>query len=125
MPLSEEEQRVLREIERSFYENDPDFAHDVGSRTIWKDAGRNVKWGVVGFVVGLAFLLATFASVHPILGFVGFLVMLGCTFVIERNLRRMGKAGLRSFSDTMRARGVTDVLGDTRRRLRDRFNREG
>lgn len=124
MPLSEEEQRVLREIERSFYENDPEFAREVGSRTIWTDAGRNVKWGVAGFIAGLVFLMASF-TIHPALGFAGFLVMLGCAFVIERNLRRMGKAGLRSFSDTMRAKGVTDALGDTRRRLRDRFNREG
>lgn len=122
LPLSEEEQNVLREIERSFYENDPDFAREVSSRTLYRHAGRNLKWAALGFVGGLIVLVLSFAS-SLVLGFFGFLVMLACAFVFERNLRKMGRAGLESLSTSLRARGFNDVLGDTRRRLRDRFSR--
>ena len=29
MPLSEDEQRILHQIEQQFYESDPDFAYNV------------------------------------------------------------------------------------------------
>jgi hypothetical protein len=124
VPLSEEEERIINEMQRSFYESDPAFARDMSSRTVYRYAGRNVKWAALGFVVGLAVLVLSFAS-SLVLGFGGFLVMLGCAFVVERNLRRMGKAGLESISNSVRGRGLPDVFGDTRKRLRDRFNREG
>ena len=123
MPLSEEEQRVLREIERSFYESDPEFARQVSSKTLYKHAGRNLRWAALGFVGGLVLLVTSFAS-YLFLGIAGFLAMLFSALIFERNLRAMGKAGLRSISDTVRARGgVTGPLGDARRRFRQRFDR--
>ena len=123
MPLSEEEQRVLREIERSFYESDPEFARQVSSKTLYRHAGRNLRWAALGFVAGLVLLVATFSS-YLILGIIGFLAMLFSALIFERNLRAMGKAGLQSISDTVRARGgVTGPLGDARRKFRQRFDR--
>lgn len=123
MPLSEEEQRVLREIERSFYESDPEFARQVSSKTLYKHAGRNLRWAALGFVGGLILLVTSFAS-YLFLGIAGFLAMLFSALIFERNLRAMGKAGLRSISDTVRARGgVTGPLGDARRRFRQRFDK--
>jgi hypothetical protein len=119
MPLSEEEQRVLREIERSFYENDPDFARQVSSKTLYKHAGRNLRWAALGFVAGLVLLVTSFAS-YLILGIAGFLAMLFSALIFERNLRAMGKAGLQSISDQVKARGGLD---DARRRFRQRFQR--
>ena len=120
MPLSEDEQRVLHEIERSFYENDPAFARGVSETTLYRHAGRNAKYGFLGIVVGLVVLVATFAT-SLVLGMVGFLVMLGSVIVVERNLRKMGKAGLETVTQSLRDRGLGDVLGSTRKRLRDRF----
>lgn len=123
MPLSEEEQRVLREIERSFYESDPDFARQVSSETLYKHAGRNLRWAALGFIAGLVLLVTSFAS-YLFLGIAGFLAMLFSALIFERNLRAMGKAGLSSISDTVRARGgVGGPLGDARRRFRQRFDR--
>ena len=123
MPLSEEEQRVLREIERSFYESDPEFARQVSSKTLYRHAGRNLRWAALGFVAGLVLLVTTF-STYLILGIIGFLAMLFSALIFERNLRAMGKAGLQSISDTVRARGgVTGPLGDARRKFRQRFDR--
>lgn len=123
MPLSEEEQRVLREIERSFYESDPEFARQVSSKTLYRHAGRNLRWAALGFVAGLVLLVTSFAS-YLVLGIIGFLAMLFSALIFERNLRAMGKAGLQSISDTVRARGgVTGPIGDARRKFRQRFDR--
>ena len=41
VPLSEDEQRILHEIERRFYESDPAFASQVSQTTLYRHAGRN------------------------------------------------------------------------------------
>jgi hypothetical protein len=93
MPLSENEQKILSQIEKDFYDSDPEFAREVGETTLYRHAFRNVKsaaaFGVLG-VVGLIVAL----QIHYLLAFVAFLVVFGSTIVIERNLRKMGRAGL-------------------------------
>ena len=123
MPLSEDEQRILHEIEQQLYESDHDFAEKVRSTTIYKHAGRNLKWSALGFVAGLALLITSFAS-SLFLGFAGFLVMLACAFVFERNLRKMGRAGWQQVTENMRAGNLREYLGDAGRRFRGRFKRE-
>ncbi len=123
VPLSEDEQRILSEIERSFYEQDPKFAREVSSATVSSRAGRNLKWATLGFVAGLVLMLVSFAS-SIILGFVGFIVMLGCAVVFERNLRRMGRAGWRSMTSSLGKGGLQGSLDKYRKRLRSRFHRE-
>ena len=123
MPLSEDEQRILQEIEREFYANDPAFAREVGSTTIYRHAGRNLKWATLGFVVGIVFLIATL-SISAYLAFVGFLIMLACAFFFERNLRKMGKAGWQQWTESMRASGVKDAFGSARTKMRERFRKE-
>jgi hypothetical protein len=123
VPLSEDEQRILHEIERSFYENDPAFARGVkDSPTIYRHAGRNMKWAALGFVVGLVLMVVFLSSLLLALG--GFAVMFVSAFAFERNLRKMGRAGLQQLSDSVRSKGFPDVFGDTRKRLRERFKRD-
>lgn len=50
--------------------------------------------------------------------------MLGCALSLERNFRKMGKAGWAELTQTMRERGFPNVVGDTRKRLGDRFKRD-
>jgi hypothetical protein len=121
VPLSEEEQRILSEIERRFYASDPKTAHQLSTTTLYRHAGRNCKWAAAGFVLGLAILLVSFAS-SLLLGAVGFLIMLGSAFVFERNLRKMGRASWHDLTESMRARG--GPFGDTGKKLRERFKRE-
>ncbi len=70
MPLSEDEQRILHQIEQQFYESDPEFARSVSQTTIYRHAFRNIKWGVLLFLGGVVMLLFTL-SVHFLLAFVG------------------------------------------------------
>jgi|ERR1041384_4786949 len=123
MPLSEDEQRILQEIEAQFYATDPGLAQQVSETTLYRHAARSIKWAALGLVLGFALLVATFqASIF--LGFLGFAAMVGAAFVIERNLRKMGKAGLEAFSASMRGERLRTMFGDAGRRMRDRFHKD-
>ncbi|MEM9131070.1 MAG: DUF3040 domain-containing protein [Actinomycetota bacterium] len=102
MPLSEDEQRILAEIEKSLHESDPRLAKEVGETTVYRHALGSLKWSVLGFVAGLAFMVATL-QVHYLLAFCGFLVMLVSLLGLERNVRMMGRAGINQVSSAFRA----------------------
>ena len=125
MPLSEDEQRILHEIEQQFYESDPAFARGVGKTTLYRHAGRNLKWAALGFLAGFVLLVGSFATSPSLfLGFVGFAVMLACAFVFERNLRKMGKAGWKQVAGSLKTTQVKEQMGDVGKRLKKRFRRE-
>ena len=52
MPLSDHEQRILAEIERRLLEEDPKFAHQVGS-SFRAHLARRLKLAVAGFILGV------------------------------------------------------------------------
>ena len=54
MPLSEDEQRILREIEENLSATDPKLVQQVSDTTLYRHSARVIKWAVVGFVAGLA-----------------------------------------------------------------------
>jgi len=123
VPLSEDEQRILHQIEQQFYESDPDFARSVSQTTIYRHAFRNIKWAVLLFLGGVVMLLLTL-SVHFLLAFVGVVIMLVALLIIERNARKLGKAGMEQVTRSMRAKGVRDAFGNAGQRMRDRFKRD-
>ena len=86
MPLSEDEERILQEIAQRFYEDDPSFAREVSETTLYRHTVRRMKWSVVGLVAGAVFLVASLSTSFW-LSFAGFLLMLVCALVFERNLR--------------------------------------
>ncbi len=120
VPLSENEQRILHEIERGFYDHDPESARRIESTTLPRYLARNCRWAALGFLAGLVVLVASFAS-SWVLGIVGFVIMLASAFVFIQNLRRMGQHGWQQLSQTMKAHPMNDVIGDANRRLRRRF----
>jgi hypothetical protein len=123
VPLSEDEQRILSQIEQQLYESDPALARDIADTTIYTHAYRNLKWAILGFVVGVAVLLLTL-STSFVLAFGGFLIMSVSALAIERSARKMGKAGMQQITQSMRAAGLRDALGNANQRMRDRFRRE-
>jgi hypothetical protein len=122
VPLSEDEERILQEIAQQFYTDDPEFAREVGETTLYRHTARRMKWAGLGFVVGLIFLVATL-SVSFWLAFVGFGVMLACALLFERNLRKLGRAGLEHVSRSMRGAGLKNTFGGAGSRVRERFRR--
>jgi len=123
VPLSEDEERILQEIAQRFYEDDPTFAREVSETTLYRHTVRRMKWSVVGLVLGAVFLVASLSTSY-MLSFAGFLVMLVCALVFERNLRKLGRAGLDQLTRTVRANGVRDALGGAGKRVRDRLKRD-
>ena len=123
MPLSEDEQRILKDIEANLSVTDPKLVQQVSDTTLYRHATRMIRWAVAGFVVGLVVLLVTFTSVLA-LGVVGFLIMLFCLLVIERNVRKIGRAGLESLTGSLHGGALKGLFGETGRRWRERFNRD-
>lgn len=123
MPLSEDEQRILQEIEAKLHESDPDLAREVGTTTVYSHAFRNLKWATLLFVVGVVLMVGLLATSF-VYAFGGFLVMLAAALVFERNARRMGRAGMEQVTRSMRTAGLKDYFGSTSQRMRDRFRRD-
>ena len=123
MPLSEDEQKILSEIEEKLTASDPTLAREVGSTTVYSHAFRNIKWALVLFLVGVVVLVAAL-STHYVVSFVGFLIMLGAALLIERNARRLGRAGWDQMTNSRRSAGLKDYLGSTGQKMRERFKRE-
>jgi hypothetical protein len=119
MPLSEDEQRILQDIERSFYETDPKFAETVSRTTLYRHAGRNCKWAVVLFVVSLAILVTSFVK-FPLIAFVGFSGMVAATAVFVKNVRRIGNAGFKEVTEQIAAKDASGPRG----RFLDRFRKD-
>jgi len=76
MPLSEQEQRLLEEMERSLYHNDAEFVASVGGTRL-RPNYRSIVLGVLAGVVGIATLVAGVAVQQLWLGVIGFIIMFG------------------------------------------------
>ncbi len=123
MPLSEDEQRILSEIEQQLYETDPSLAHGIADTTVYSDAYRHLRRGILAFILGMVMMIATLA-IQVWLAALGVVVMFVAAVSIEANARRMGKAGIDQLAQSMRAAGVKDYLGQRNSRMRDRFRKD-
>lgn len=119
MPLSEEEQRILQEMEQKLREHDRDFADRVSHGPYRLHVPTGTKWAVAGFVAGFALLLATFRF-SVALGVLGFLLMLASTLAFAHDARR-GPSGSRVSERALRRQSLSDEWVEVRRRLRSRF----
>jgi len=123
MPLSEDEQRILQEIEAQFYANDPHLAQQVSETTLYRHSARNIKWAALGFVVGFVVLLTSFTS-SLFFGVLGFLAMFGCAWVIVTHLRKMGRAGLESITASVKGKKLKNFFGDAGKNFRRPFRKD-
>ena len=81
MPLSDREQKILAEIERHFYEEDPALARAV--RNIDRNPRSSLRLPLVGALAGLVIIGATFTS-STWLALVGFaLLVVSATYVVQ------------------------------------------
>ena len=87
MPLSEHEQRLLEEMERSLYQNDADFVATVNPHR-GKTNYRVLVIGVLIGVAGVATLVAGVIVRQPIIGILGFAVMFAGVLLIFAPPRR-------------------------------------
>ena len=112
MPLNEHEQRILEEIERQFYEEDPKLAETVAKTTLESVQRRWQRLATVGFIVGLVTMLAFFTA-STALAIAGFLVMLISVGWMTTHLRRRKgdrrpAASLETWAERLRQRWHRD-----------------
>lgn len=124
MPLSEQEQRLLDEMERNLYQNDADFVATVGSRR-GRPNYRGIVLGVILVVAGIVALLIGVALRQPIVGVIGFAVMFGGVLVAISPAKSVasapaGSSSRQTASKPRRSGSFMDTINDRWDRRQDR-----
>jgi hypothetical protein len=88
MPLSEQEQRLLDEMERNLYQNDADFVATVSGRG-GKPNYRSVVIGALIALAGIAILVTGVVVNLPLIGLLGFAVMFAGVLLAVAPPRRL------------------------------------
>lgn len=81
MPLSEEELRALEQMERALVQEDPKLASTLRGTNLRRAAQRRAFLAAVGFVAGLAVLMAGAIGRITLVGILGFVIMLATATV--------------------------------------------
>ncbi|MDT9594496.1 DUF3040 domain-containing protein [Nocardioides zeae] len=77
MPLSEEELRMLEQMERALLAEDPKFASALRGSRVRSNARKRIVISAAAFVGGIALLMGGVMARVEIVGILGFVVMLG------------------------------------------------
>jgi len=91
VPLSEDEQRLLEQMERALADEDPKFASALRGTSLRSHNRRRAALGTVGFVVGVALLMACVILPRTLVSVVGFVVMLASAYVALTYWRRVAE----------------------------------
>jgi hypothetical protein len=100
MPLSDREQRILAEIERQFYQNDPELAHAV--RNINRSARIGVRLPLIGVLAGLATIVFTFTR-YTLAALAGFILVVVSATLLAHVVRARGFGSRGDSDDTARS----------------------
>ncbi|MFF4405549.1 DUF3040 domain-containing protein [Streptomyces sp. NPDC002536] len=93
MPLSEHEQRMLEQMERALYAEDPKFATALEGSGLRTYTRRRVYQAVAGFLVGIGLLMAGMVAQRIWISVAGFLVMLACAVLAVTGWRKAPRPG--------------------------------
>jgi hypothetical protein len=118
MPLSEQEQRLLDEMERSLYHNDADDVTTVGARR-GRPNYTAVVLGVLAGAVGLVLLVVGVIVRQPIVGLLGFALMFIGALVAIAPPRRLTVPGSGSAKVATPRAGFMDSLNERWERRND------
>lgn len=123
MPLSEHEQRMLEQMERALYAEDPKFATALEGSGLRTYTRRRVYQAIAGFLVGVALLMVGVIIPQQIwISVVGFLVMLGCAGLAVTGWRKAPKSGERPQAGGP-ARGQSRSRRSMMSRIEERWQR--
>jgi Protein of unknown function (DUF3040) len=120
VPLSDSEQRILEEIEKNLYADDPAFARGVKRKAPRFAEFHRLKLGIVTMLAGIGLLLWFLVSQNLIFGVVAFAAMVGGIFVM-RSSWRLAVRGPRQ-RPGVRER-TTSAMRQWEERFRNRYKR--
>jgi hypothetical protein len=130
VPLSDHEQRMLDQIEKALYAEDPKFAQSVRARDPRVHYRRKLLQAAIGFLLGAGLLVAGIITKYYWMGVAGFLVMLTCAMWaltswrhINGAIRRPGPAVPPGKRSRGRGRGRADTGQGFMERLEERWRR--
>ena len=92
MPLSEEELRLLEQMERALVAEDPKLASTLRGTKLRKQARRQMVLGVLAFVLGVSVLMGGVILREPLVGVLGFVIMLGSAYVTLNSYKNRNRA---------------------------------
>ena len=92
MPLSEEELRLLEQMERALVEEDPKLASTMRGTSMRAAARRRALVATVAFVLGVVILMTGAVTQLVVVGIIGFVVMLASAVVALSSWRGQDKA---------------------------------
>jgi len=87
MPLDDHEQKILAEIERQFYEEDPELARAV--RDISRPSRIGARLAVLGVIAGLAVVIAFFTT-KLLIAILGFALLVVSATALVTGIRARG-----------------------------------
>ena len=102
MPLSEDEQRILRQIEEQL-QRDPGFARDL--RPAVTSSRRSLLVAVLAGIVAVA-VCVLLLTVSPYLAFVAFIGAMAAVVYAERHARALGDEAIRQVAAMRRNAGA-------------------
>lgn len=94
MPLSEEEQRLLEQMEEALAAEDPKFASALRGAASRQHHKRIMFAAIVGFIVGVAILMTGAVQMITAVAVGGFLVMLGSAYLALTHWRKLSEPDL-------------------------------
>jgi hypothetical protein len=92
VPLSEHEQRLLEQMERALYAEDPKFASALRGADPRTHYRRRVVKASIGFVAGIALLMTGVITQLIPVSVIGFVLMLGSAFFALSSWRQIPSA---------------------------------
>lgn len=92
MALSEQERKLLEQLEASLMAEDPKFAQTLSGAGSVKIHRRRATLAGLGFVAGLL-LLVVGVSIHPAISIVGFVLMLASAIIGVSSWQRVTGEG--------------------------------
>lgn len=120
MPLSDEEARLLHQLEQSLAAEDPDFASTLrGSKLLAKSKRLAVLSGL-GFLVGLGVMFTGVVLPLTWLGVVGFVVMIAAAYLfVVVSRQRLVSPGPRTASASRSNASFVDRMEERWQRRQD------
>jgi hypothetical protein len=110
VPLSDNEQRLLEQMERALYAEDPKFASTMRGAARRPGSARRLIIGVGGLAAGLVVLVVGVAQQIIPVGVIGFVLMLaGLAYAVSGH-RKSGPAGV------VQANGSIHKVANNKRR---------
>ncbi len=94
MPLSNDEERILAQIEAGIRKSDPNLAQHVEQSSVYRYSGRRIAFSIIGILALLGVIIFTFSGDFWVVSFVAFGIMVLVGISLVEHVVKIGKAGV-------------------------------